>query len=45
MSADGTSHELRVVGDEPVLYAALVVAINIESSDDDDDWDDDEDLD
>jgi anti-sigma factor ChrR (cupin superfamily) len=45
VSADGTSHELRVVGDEPVLYAALVVAINIESSDDDDDWDDDEDLD
>jgi len=45
VSADGTSHELRVVGEQAVLYAALVVAINIEASDaDDDDWDD-EDLD
>lgn len=46
ISADGSSHELKVVGDDAVLYAALVIAINIESSsDDDDDWDDDEDLD
>ncbi|MCR9163485.1 MAG: cupin domain-containing protein [Nannocystaceae bacterium] len=46
VSGDGSSHELRVVGDEAVLYAALVVAIDIESSPDgDDDWDDDEDLD
>ena len=46
VSDDGTSHELRVVGEQAVLYAALVVAINIEASgDDDDDWDDDEDLD
>lgn len=44
VSGDGTSHELRVVGDKPLLYAALVVAINIEASGDDDDWDDDEDL-
>lgn len=43
VSADGTSHELRVVGEQAVLYAALVIAIDIESSDDDD-WDDDEDL-
>ncbi len=45
VSDDGTSHELRVVGEQPLLYAALVVAINIEASGDDDDWDDDEDLD
>ncbi len=44
VSADGTSHELRVVGEKPLLYAALVVAINIEASGDDDDWDDDADL-
>ncbi len=46
ISADGTAHELRVVGDDDVVYAALVVAIEIEatSGDDDDDWDDDEDL-
>lgn len=44
VSADGSSHQLHVVGDQAVLYAALVIAINIESSDDDD-WDDDEDLD
>ena len=42
VSADGSVHELRVVGDQAVLYAALVIAINIESSDDG--WDDDEDL-
>ncbi|MGH1341505.1 MAG: cupin domain-containing protein [Nannocystales bacterium] len=48
VSGDGTSHELRVVGETPLLYAALVVGINIEASgddDDDDDWDDDTDLD
>ncbi len=45
ISGDGTSHELKVVGEVAVLYAALVIAINIESSGDDDDWDDDEDLD
>jgi len=48
VSADETAHELRVVGDEAVLYAALVVAIDIQPPQgelDDDDWDDDEDLD
>ena len=44
VSGDGTSHELRVVGEKPLLYAALVVAINIEASGDDDDWGDDADL-
>ena len=46
VSADGTAHELRVVGEQAVLYAALVVAIQIEADPeaDDDDWDDDEDL-
>ncbi len=49
VSRDGTSHELRVVGEQAVLYAALVVAIHIEAGQyedaDEDDWDDDEDLD
>jgi anti-sigma factor ChrR (cupin superfamily) len=46
ISDDQTDHELRVVGEQAVLYAALVIAIEIQASgDDDDDWDDDEDLD
>lgn len=45
ISPDGSSHQLEVVGDQAVLYAALVIAIDIEAGDDDDDWDDDEDLD
>lgn len=44
LSDDGTSHALRVVGEQALVYAALVVAINIEATGDDDDWGDDADL-
>ncbi len=44
VSPEGSSHEMTVVGDEAVVYAALVVAIEFEGGDDDD-FDDDEDLD
>lgn len=45
VSEDGSTHEVRVLGEQPVIYAALVIALTFESSDDDDDFDDDEDLD
>lgn len=49
VSPDGSSHRLEVIGDQAVLYAALVIAIDIEpggegEGEGDDDWDDDEDL-
>ena len=37
VSADGTAHELRSVGDEDVIYAARVIALTFEGDDDDDD--------
>ncbi len=41
VSADGTSHELRAVGESETIYAAVVTAIVFTGSDDDDDDDDD----
>lgn len=41
--ADGTSHELRAVGEQEVIYAAVVTAIVFTGSDDDDDDEDDDD--
>lgn len=41
VSPDGSSHELRAVGDREAIYAAVVTAIVITASDDDDDDDDD----
>ena len=43
VSADGTGHELRAVGDKEVIYAAVVIALTFTGDDDDDD--DDVDLD
>lgn len=40
VSADGTSHELRAVGDQEAIYASVVTAIVIDGADDDDDDDD-----
>ena len=40
VSADGTSHELRAVGDQEAIYASVVTAIVITGTDDDDDEDD-----
>lgn len=37
VSADGTTHELRAVSDEDVIYAARVIALTFEGGDDDDD--------
>ncbi len=42
VSADGSAHEMKVVGDVEVIYAALVVALEFEADDDDDDDDDDD---
>lgn len=39
VSADGTSHELRAVGDHEAIYAAVVTAIVFTGGDDDDDDD------
>ena len=38
-SADGTSHELRSVGDREVIYAAVVITLEFTNDDDDDDDD------
>ncbi len=40
VSADGTHHELRAIGDKEVIYAAAVVALEFDDDDDDDDDDD-----
>lgn len=40
VSADGTTHELRAVGDREAIYASVVTAILIVGSDDDDEDDD-----
>jgi quercetin dioxygenase-like cupin family protein len=40
VSADGTSHEVRAVGDREAVYASVVTAIVITGTDDDDDDDD-----
>lgn len=40
VSADGTAHELRNVGEDEAVYAALVVAIQFTGTGDDDDDDD-----
>jgi anti-sigma factor ChrR (cupin superfamily) len=42
VSADGTEHEVRAVGDQEAIYAAVVTAIVFSGSCDDDDDDDDE---
>ncbi len=42
VSADGSSHELRAVGEQEAIYAAVVTAIVFTGSDDDDDDDDDD---
>ena len=34
--ADGTSHELTVVGDQDAIYAAVVIAMDFLGDDDDD---------
>jgi quercetin dioxygenase-like cupin family protein len=39
VSADGTSHELRAVGDQEAIYASVVTAIVIDGGDDDEDDD------
>ncbi|MEM6996295.1 MAG: cupin domain-containing protein, partial [Myxococcota bacterium] len=44
-SASGTSHALRNVGEDEVIYAARVIALTFLGDDDDDDDDDDVDLD
>jgi quercetin dioxygenase-like cupin family protein len=41
VSADGSSHEMRAVGEQEVIYAAVVVAIVFTGSGDADDDDDD----
>ena len=40
VSAEGTQHTLKSVGDEEVIYAARVIAMNFIGGDDDDDDDD-----
>lgn len=40
VSADGTAHEVHVVGDQEAIYAAVVTAIVFTGSGDDDDDDD-----
>ena len=42
VSADGTAHELRAVGDSEAIYAAVLTAIVMTGADDDDDDDDDD---
>jgi anti-sigma factor ChrR (cupin superfamily) len=37
VSEDGSSHELRVVGDEEVIYGAVVIALQFVGDDEDDD--------
>ena len=39
VSADGTTHEVRAVGDQEAIYASVVTAITIIASDDDEDDD------
>lgn len=41
VSADGTSHELRAVGEQEAIYASVVTAIVITGTGDDDEEDDD----
>jgi anti-sigma factor ChrR (cupin superfamily) len=40
VSADGSSHEVRAVGDREAIYASVVTAIVMTGTDDDDDDDD-----
>lgn len=42
ISRDGSTHEVRAVGDQEAIYAAVVTAIVFTGSDDDEDEDEDE---